>query len=159
MIRSIDLGVTPTAREAQAILARIEDELRLQGAAVERSPYGAIHFRLPPPWRARQLGALHVASSGRATIGAAVGSPWRVRYELNFRGLQIFAVSLSLVVVLAGLRTGRFLSFWALLAVWLVFYFLPYAWATAAFRRLVKARIQAGPPPSERTTGEHDTSG
>lgn len=141
MIRSVELGVTPTAREAQSILARIEEELREQGASVERTPYGAIHFRLPPPWRARQLGALHIASSGRATIGAAVGSPWRVRYELNFRGLQVFAIVLSLAVVLAALRTGRVVGFWALAAVWVGFYVLPHIAATTAFRRLVKSRI------------------
>ena len=140
MIRSIDLGTTLTAREAQTILARIEEELRAQGASVQRSPYGAVYFRLPAPWRARHLGALHIASSGRATIGAAVGSPWRLRYQLNFRGLQLFATALSLIVVLTVLNIGQSTTFWALLGVWIVFYALPYAAATAAFRRLVLRR-------------------
>jgi hypothetical protein len=143
VIRSITLGVTPTARQAQAILAHIEEELRTLGALVQRSPYGAVHFRLPPPWRARHFGILHVVTSGRATIGAAVGSPWRVRYELKFRGLQLTAALLSLLVIGVALRTGEFISVWALLAIWLGLYGIPYVAATIAFRRLVEARIRA----------------
>jgi hypothetical protein len=149
VIRSVELGVTPTAREAQAILARIEEELRAQGAAVQRSPYGAVYFRLPAPWRARHLGALHIASSGRATIGAAVGSPWRVRYQLNFRGLSLFAVALSLIMLAFALRTGGFVAFWGLVAVWVGAYAIPSLAATVAFRRLVKSRIAAVTSPDE----------
>ncbi|HUF64515.1 MAG TPA: hypothetical protein VMM17_00920 [Gemmatimonadaceae bacterium] len=141
MIRSIPLDVTPTAREAQGILMHLEEELRALGAEVQRTPYGAVHFRLPSPWRARHLGVLHVITSGRATIGAAAGAPWRMRYELKFTGLQWSAVALSALTVLAGLRVGGFVIFYAVLAVWMVFYIVPYAAATIAFRRLVKAMI------------------
>ena len=141
MIRSIPLDVTPTAREAQSILTHLEEELRALGAEVQRTPYGAVHFKLPSPWRARHLGILHVITSGRATIGAAAGAPWRMRYELKFTGLQWAAVALSALTFLIGLQFGRFLIFYALLAVWMVSYALPYAAATIAFRRLVKSRI------------------
>lgn len=152
MIRSIPLGVTPTAREAQSILLHIEEELRGLGAFVQRTPYGAVHFRFPPPWRARHLGILHVVSSGRATIGAAVGSPWRVRYELKFTGLQLVAAAISLVVVAVGLRTGGFISFWGLLAVWVGLFGIPYVAATLVFRRLVGGRVRTL---LSRKTGEH----
>jgi uncharacterized membrane protein YbhN (UPF0104 family) len=121
---------------------------------VQRSPYGAVYFRLPAPWRARHLGALHIASSGRATIGAAVGSPWRLRYQLNFRGLQLFATALSLIVVLTALNIGQTVAFWALVGVWVVFYALPYAAATAAFRRLVLRRTATEKSGPAANTGE-----
>lgn len=141
MIRSISLDVTPTAREAQAILMHLAEELRALGAEVQRTPYGAVHFRLPSLWRARHLGILHVITSGRATIGAAAGAPWRMRYELKFTGLQWSAVALSALTVLVGLQVGRFVIFYAVLAVWLLFYVLPYVAATIAFRRLMKAMM------------------
>ena len=142
MIRSIPLDVTPTAREAQAILGHLEEELRGLGAMIQRTPYGAVHFRLPPPWRARHLGILHFVTSGRATIGAAAGAPWRVRYELKFTGLQWTATVLSLLTAAIGLQFGRFIIFYALAAVWMVFYVLPYVAATLTFRRLIKTRIR-----------------
>lgn len=142
MIRSISLEVTPTAREAQAILSHVEDELRSLGGTVERSQYGAIHFKLPPLWRARHLGILHAVSSGRATIGAAGGSPWRVRYELKFTALQWAATALTVAVVLIGWESGRFITFYGIAAVWLLCYVLPYAAATVRFRNLVRARVQ-----------------
>lgn len=141
MIRSIALDVTPTAREAQGMLTHLEEELRALGAEVQRTPYGAVHFRLPWPWRARHLGILHVITSGRATIGAAAGAPWRMRYELKFTGLQWSAILLSVLTVLIGLQFGRFVIFYALLAVWAISYALPYVAATLVFRRLVKSRI------------------
>lgn len=141
MIRSIPLDITPTAREAQGILMHLEAELRALGAEVQRTPYGAVHFRLPSPWRARHLGILHVITSGRATIGAAAGSPWRMRYELKFTGLQWSVVALSALTILLGLQVNRFVILYAVLAVWLAFYVLPYAVATIAFRRLVKSMI------------------
>jgi hypothetical protein len=141
VIRSIPLDVTPTAREAQGILMHLEEELRALGAEVQRTPYGAVHFRLPSPWRARHLGILHVITSGRATIGAAAGAPWRMRYELKFTGLQWSVVALSALTVLIGLQVGRFVIFYAVLAVWTIFYVLPYAAATIAFRRRVKSMI------------------
>jgi hypothetical protein len=141
VIRSIPLDITPTAREAQAILMHLEEELRALGAEVQRTPYGAVHFRLPSPWRARHLGILHVITSGRATIGAAAGAPWRMRYELKFTGLQWSAVALSVFTVLVGLQVGRFVIFYALLAVWIVFYVLPYTVATIAFRRRVRGML------------------
>jgi len=155
VIRSIPLDVTPTAREAQSILTHLEHELRSLGAEVQRTPYGAVHFRLPSPWRARHLGILHAITSGRATIGAAAGAPWRMRYELKFTGLQWSAVALSALTFLIGLQFGRFVIFYALVAVWLVAFALPYAAATIAFRRLVKSRISGrlrrGEPPGGDT--------
>lgn len=142
MIRSIPLDVSPTAREAQAILSYVEDELRALGGSVERSQYGAIHFKLPPPWRARHLGILHVVSSGRATIGAAAGAPWRVRYELKFTMLQWAAIVLTVLVVLFGWQSGRFITFYGIAGVWLLCYALPYVAATVRFRNLVRARVQ-----------------
>jgi hypothetical protein len=142
VIRSIPLDVSPTAREAQTILSHVEDELRSLGASVQQSQYGAIHFKLPRPWRARHLGILHVVSSGRATIGAAGGAPWRVRYELKFTMLQWLATALSTIVVVVGFQTGRFITFYGLVAVWLVCYVLPYVAATVRFRNLVRARVQ-----------------
>jgi hypothetical protein len=118
VIRSISLDVAPTAREAQTILSHVEDELRLLGGSVERSQYGAIHFKLPPLWRARHLGILHVVSSGRATIGAAGGAPWRVRYELKFTMLQWIATALTVIVAILGFQTGRFVTFYGLVGVW-----------------------------------------
>lgn len=141
MIRSIPLDVTPTAREAQSILTHLEEELRALGAEVQRTPYGAVHFRLPSPWHARHLGILHAITSGRATIGAAAGARWRMRYELKFTGLQWAAIALSALTFLIGLRFGRSVILYALLAVWVIAYALPYAAATVAFRRLVKSRI------------------
>ncbi|HEX6251038.1 MAG TPA: hypothetical protein VFZ56_06375 [Gemmatimonadaceae bacterium] len=154
MIRSIPLDVIPTAREAQGILTHLEEELRELGAQVQRTPYGAVHFRLPSPWRARHLGILHVITSGRATIGAAAGAPWRMRYELKFTGLQWTAIALSALTFLIGLRFGRFVIFYALLAVWVITYALPYAAATIAFRRLVKSRISGRLRGGQRSGGE-----
>ena len=142
MIRSIPLDVTPTAREAQLILSHVEDELRSLGGSVERSQYGAIHFKLPPLWRARHLGVLHVVSAGRATIGAAGGAPWRVRYELKFTALQWAATALTAVVAVVGWQSGRFNTFYGIAAVWLLIYVLPYVAATVRFRNLVRARVQ-----------------
>lgn len=142
MIRSIALDVAPTARDVQNILIHLEEELRALGARVERTPYGAIRFRLPAPWRAPHLGMLHAASSGRATVGAAAGEPWRVRYELKFPILQWATIFMSVVVVVLGIRTGRFIALYALAAVWLICFALPYAAATLRFRRLVVGLIR-----------------
>lgn len=75
-------------------------------------------------------------------MGAAAGSPWRVRYELKFTVLQWLATALSAAVVILGLQTGLFRVFWALAGVWLVFYVLPYVAATLRFRRLVQDRVR-----------------
>jgi hypothetical protein len=85
---------------------------------------------------------LHAVSSGRTTIGAAGGAPWRVRYELKFTALQWTATALTAVVAIVGWQSGRFNTFYGIAAVWLLFYVLPYVAATLRFRNLVRARVQ-----------------
>jgi hypothetical protein len=158
VIRSIPLGVTPTAREAQTILGHLEGELRALGAHVERTPYGAIRFRFPGLLKSRHLGLLHAVSSGRATMGAAAGEPWRLRYELKFTSLYWITIFLSVAAIAIGIRSGRFVIFYTLVGVWTIAFFLPYIAATLRFRHLVERLVhqvsQRGytPEPQQRDT-------
>jgi ABC-type Na+ efflux pump permease subunit len=142
VIRSIPLGVTPTAREAQTILGHLEGELRTLGAHVERTPYGAIRFRFPGLLKARHLGLLNVVSTGRATMGAAAGEPWRLRYELKFTSLYWITIFLSIAAIAIGIRSGRFVIFYTLVGVWTVAFFLPYLAASLRFRSLVERLVR-----------------
>jgi hypothetical protein len=123
------------------MLGHLEEQLRALGATVERTPYGAIRFRFPGLLKARHLGLLNAVSSGRATMGASAGEPWRLRYELKFTSLYWITIFLSIAAVAIGIQSGRFVIFYTLVGVWTVAFFLPYLAATLRFRRLVERLI------------------
>lgn len=131
-MKSVTLRNEPTVREADAILARLEDVLA--GCGVEPKRRGLeLRFRVPAPWRATRLGLLLAATSGVVKVSAGAGEPWRVRFGLDFTVLRAVAVVLSIAVTAIGLGWPRLTLVNALVAIWVFCYLLP-RWA--ADRRL-----------------------
>ncbi len=146
-MRSLDLRTEPSIRQTETILRRIDEELTARGARVERAgSVGGLRFRMPWPWNAPRLGILLAISSGRAVVSAGSGGPWRVRYSLDFSILRGLVGLLSVALVVFGLAwpgqlglTNRLDLLNALALLWLVLYGIPYAAASARFRRIIQA--------------------
>lgn len=138
MLGSLPLTPQPTARETRDIVFRLGHELASRGTHVHHDVIGGFRFRMPPPWRGKGLGVLHAISSGRVTIGAGSGEPWRVRYELRFLPLALTTVVLCAVFIKVGFHwpRGRLLDLLA--ALWVAVYGIPCARALRVFRRLVR---------------------
>ena len=103
---------------------------------------------MPPAWELAKASPkfFMAVSSGRVTIGANAGDPWRVRYELKFTGLLLLVTSLSLMLLLLGVpgwARGRLLD--SQIALWSIAYALPYLFADAYFRRWLKNTCAAAP--------------
>lgn len=139
-MRSVPLRREPSVRQIETILRRIEEELVLRGARVDRAgTTGGLRFRMPWPWKAPRLGVLLFISSGRATVSAGSGGPWKVRYGLDFSVLLGIAITLSLALIVIGLSwPDRTQLLNALLIVWAVIYGVPYVLATTRFRRIIQ---------------------
>ena len=127
-------------RQIETILRRLQEELTSRGAKVDRvGATGGLRFRMPWPWRAPRLGVLLFISSGRATVSAGSGGPWKVRYGLDFSVLLGFAITLSVALIAVGLSwPDRAQLLNALLIVWVVIYGVPYILATTRFRRIIQ---------------------
>jgi hypothetical protein len=134
MLRSLPLDPQPTARQTREILFHVGHEMVAMGAEVDHTLIGGFRFRMPPVWRLRHFTYLLAVTSGRITIGADSGEPWRVRYELRYTGLFVLILLVSGVIVAAGLqwRHGRLLD--ALIALWGVAYALPFFVVDRQFR-------------------------
>jgi hypothetical protein len=145
VIRSFPLDPQPTARQTREILFHIGHELSAIGAHVDHSLIGGFRFRMPPFWKMRRLRFLLPVSSGRVTIGADSGEPWRVRYELKFTALLTLVIALSALLIVLGLHWthGRLLD--VLIGLWAIIYAIPYAAADAQFRRWLVATCAAAP--------------
>lgn len=139
MINSVTLRTEPTVRQTDAILSRIERDLTARGATVTRDGFGALSFRIRPPWRAPRAGLLLPITSGWAKVSAGAGERWRVRYELSFVTLRAIALLLSAALVAVGWTWPRLTLFSRLLGLWAVVYGAPWAAAAVGFRRLVEA--------------------
>ena len=139
-MRSLQLRREPTVRQVETILRRIEEELVLRGAKVDRKAItGGIRFKMPWPWTAPRLGVLLFISSGRAIVSAGSGGPWKVRYALDFSVLLGFAITLSVALVAVGLSwPDRTQLLNALLVVWILSYGVPYVLATMRFRKIIE---------------------
>ena len=139
-MRSVPLRREPSVRQIETILRRIDDELSSRGATVTRvGTTGGLRFRMPWPWRAPRLGVLLFISSGRATVSAGSGGPWKVRYGLDFSVLLGFSITLSVVLIAVGLSwPDRTQLLNALLIVWVFIYGVPYVLATTRFRRVIQ---------------------
>jgi hypothetical protein len=142
MRRTLRLRVEPTVRQTQAILDSVEREMSRYGARVERVGGIALRFRMAAPWRRPHLGSLLAISSGRVTVSAGLGGPWRVQYELSTTLLLGVAIALSVVLVAVGLSWPRITLVGALGILWLVVYASPYFLATRRFRRIVRSAAQ-----------------
>jgi len=139
-MRSVPLRREPTVRQIETILRRIEEELVTRGAVTEREgTTGGLRFRMPKPWNAPRLGILLFINSGRAVVSAGSGGPWKVRYKLDFSVLVGLAIALSAGLIAVGLSwPDRTSLLNALIILWLVSYGVPYAIATARFRRIIQ---------------------
>jgi hypothetical protein len=140
VIRTLDITPQPTAGETREILFRLGHELTAFGARVHHDIVGGFRFRMPLSLRA-SLGFLHAVSSGRVTIGAASGEPWRVRYELRFSLLRIVTIALTGILVIVGLHWPRTTLLNAIAVLWLAAYGLPFVRANREFRRLVDSAV------------------
>jgi hypothetical protein len=139
MIGSWPLSPQPTARETREIIFRLGHELTARGARVRHDVIGGFRFSMPFFRAGRGLGALRAMTSGRVTIGAGSGEPWRVRFDLRFSLLTLLAFVLSGAVVAAGYHWPRARLFDALVVIWIVAYGIPCARAMRMFRELVRA--------------------
>ena len=139
-MRSLPLRREPSVRQIETILRRIEEELTSRGARIDRAgTTGGLRFRMPWPWQAPRLGVLLFISSGRATVSAGSGGPWKVRYELDFSVLLGVAITLSVALIAIGLSwPDRSQLLNALLVVWVVIYGIPYLFATTRFRQIIR---------------------
>jgi len=139
VISSLKLRTEPTVRQTEAILARIERDLKARGVIVTREGFGAMSFRMPPPWRAAHLGLLLPITSGWAKVSAGAGERWRVRYELSFAALRGLAIALSVALIAVGWAWPRIMLLSRLVLLWAVVYGAPWAIGALRFRRLVEA--------------------
>ena len=142
MTGSWALDPQPTARETRDIVFRLGHELAVRGARVHHDVIGGFRFRMPLLGETRHGGALHAIFSGRVTIGAGLGEPWRLRYELRFTLLTIVSVLLSAGLVAVGIRWPRARLLDLLGLLWIVAYGVPCARAIRTFRRLVKLAVR-----------------
>jgi hypothetical protein len=141
MTGSWALDPQPTARETRDIVFRLGHELAVRGAQVNHDIIGGFRFRMPLLREAAHGGGLHAIFSGRVTIGAGLGEPWRVRYELRFTLLTILTLLLSVGIVTVGIHwpRGRLLELLGLL--WVVAYGIPCVRAMRMFRALVREAV------------------
>jgi hypothetical protein len=138
MIGSWPLTPQPTARETREIVFRLGHELTARGARVRHDVIGGFRFSMPLLRHGREMGALRAMTSGRVTIGADSGEPWRVRYDLRFSLLTLVAILLSVGLIAIGYNWPRGRLFDVLVVVWIVTYGIPCARAMRMFRRLVR---------------------
>ena len=138
MMGSWPLTPQPTARETREIIFRLGHELTVRGARVRHNVIGGFRFSMPLFRRAHGMGALRAMTSGRVTIGADSGEPWRVRYDLRFSLLTMVAIVLSAGLVAVGLSWPRGRLFNVLVVVWIASYGIPCARAMRTFRNLVR---------------------
>jgi hypothetical protein len=135
MLRSLPLTPQPTARNTREILVHIGHELAALGAKIEYSVVGGLRFRMPPIWVRPRRDKFLAISSGRVTIGADSGEPWRVRYDVRFTLITWLALALSAIVLVAGFhRWPGSHVFNALVLVWAAVYLVPTIAADRAFR-------------------------
>jgi hypothetical protein len=139
MLGSLTLSPQPTARETRDIIFRLGHELAARGTHVRHEVIGRFRFRMPMPWRDGRLGPLHAISSGRVTIGAGSGDPWRVRYELKFTALALATLVLCLLLIKLGFYWPRARLVEVLAVTWLVVFAIPCARAQRVFREMVRA--------------------
>jgi hypothetical protein len=139
MLGWLTLSPQPTARETREIIFRLGHELAARGTHVRHDVIGGFRFRMPMPWRDGRLDALHAISSGRVTIGAGSGDPWRVRYELKFTALALATLVLCLLLINLGFHWPRARLVEVLAVAWLVVFGIPCARAQRAFREMVRA--------------------
>jgi hypothetical protein len=139
MLGSLTLSPQPTARETREIIFRLGHELAARGTHVRHDVIGGFRFRMPMPWRGGRLGALHAISSGRVTIGAGSGDPWRVRYELKFTALAVATLVLCLLLIKLGFHWPRARLVEVLAVTWLAVFGIPCARAQRVFREMVRA--------------------
>ena len=139
MKHSIALRRAPTHRQAREILVRLRGELETRGAAVELTAFDALRFRMPAPWRAPRPAWLLAVTSGSASISAAGGGPWRVRYVLSFAMLRVVCLALSVALAYVARGWPRLSLLNALVILWLTCYLLLSLIATARFSRLLRA--------------------
>lgn len=161
-MRSLPLRREPSVRQIETILRRIEEELTVRGAVIDRTaPMGGLRFRMPRPWKAPRLGLLLFITSGRAVVSAGSGGPWKVRYKLDFSVLLGLVLVLSVGLIVVGLswpdRTSLLI---ALLILWFIVYGVPYSLATTRFRQIIQKSTQdvierrrAPRPPSDQPAG------
>jgi hypothetical protein len=144
MIGSWSISPQPTARETREIIFRLGHELTARGARVRHDVIGGFRFSMPLFRHRRRLSALRAMTSGRVTIGADSGEPWRVRYDLRFSLLTSLCMVLSAALVVIGYRWPRIDLFNAVLLVWIVAYGVPCFRAMRMFRELVREASRQG---------------
>lgn len=154
MLRSFPLNPQPTARHTREILVHIGHELAALGARIEYSVVGGLKFRMPPIWRRHRRDKFLAISSGRVTIGADSGEPWRVRYDVKFPVVTWVALALMAGVLVAGFhRWSGARVFNILVLVWAAAYLIPTVAADQAFRWWLNVACRETPrtdPPYRR---------
>ena len=147
----------PSARNTREILVHIGHELAALGARIEYSVVGGLRFRMPPLWERRRRDVLLAVSSGRVTIGADSGEPWRVRYDVRFTLVSWVSVACMAAVILAGFhRWPGARVFDLLVLVWAVTYLVPTVAADRAFRGWLATTCREAPrtDPPNRAEGQ-----
>jgi hypothetical protein len=154
VLRSLSLEPQPSARHTREILVHIGHELAALGARIEYSVVGGLRFRMPPIWRRHRRDIFLAISSGRVTIGADSGEPWRVRYDVRFTVVTWVAFVLMAGVIAAGFhRWSGSRVFNILVLVWGVAYVIPTIAADRAFRWWLALTCREAPrtdPPHRR---------
>jgi hypothetical protein len=148
VIRSLPLEPQPTARQTREILFHVGHELAALGARVDHTLIGGFRFWMPPVWKLAPGSPRFFApiSSGRVTIGANAGDPWRVRYELKFTGLLFLVMAASIALILLDIPAwARVRLLDSQIALWTVAYAIPYVVADLHFRRWLRRTCAAAP--------------
>jgi hypothetical protein len=139
MRHSLALRREPTARQTQAISARIERELSALGARVERGHSNLVTFTMPLPWEAKRPDPMLLVTSGQVSVSAGGGGPWRVQYRVQHFRLALLCGVASLIIAAAGWSWPRLTLLQVLGVVWIVLYGAPVLVAGRRVRQLLRS--------------------
>ncbi|HJU66380.1 MAG TPA: hypothetical protein VJ596_11910 [Gemmatimonadaceae bacterium] len=139
MRHSLALRREPTARQTQAIRARIERELSAIGAQVERGRGDLVRFKMPLPWQATRPDPMLLVTSGQVSVSAGGGGPWRVQYRLQHLRLAILCGIVSAAIAALGWSWPRLTLLQVLGVVWIVLYGVPVLVAGRRARQLLRS--------------------
>ena len=139
MRHSLALRREPTARQTQAIRARIERELSAIGAQVERGRGDLVRFKMPLPWQATRPDPMLLVTSGQVSVSAGGGGPWRVHYRLQHLRLAILCGIVSAAIAASGWSWPRLTLLQVLGIVWIVLYGVPVLVAGRRARQLLRS--------------------
>lgn len=119
-------------------MERVEHELVIRGARVEKTRATSLKFLMPRPWNAPGPNWIMAANTGDVAVGAGGGGPWRVNYGLHFPALRITCFVITIALAVYGWGWSRDRLFLVMLAFWAIAYGIPYLGAWIRFKQILR---------------------